>query len=110
MAGAEEEVEDKVEEVEAPDVCGNVAGQDTLVIAHSNGVFHHRIQWCACLGLPHHMQLFRHGLFSVSLVHPKTAFTFDVGEVRRALARSSEGDGNAKVRWYDYVSTSARTI
>ena len=80
MAGAEEEAEDKVEEVEAPDVCGNVAGQDTLVIAHSNGVFHHRIQWCACLGLPHHMQLFRHGLFSASLVRPKTAFTFDILE------------------------------
>src|SRR5882724_7617362 len=27
---------------------------------------------------PHHIQLFRHGLFSASVIHPKTAFTFDV--------------------------------
>src|SRR5882672_5354309 len=51
----------------------------TLVIAHSNGVFHHHIQWCACPGsAPHHIQLFRHGLFSASVIFPKTAFTFDV--------------------------------
>src|SRR5882672_8093630 len=29
------------------DVSGIMGGQDTLVIAHSNGVFHHHIQWCA---------------------------------------------------------------
>ena len=27
---------------------------------------------------PHHIQLFRHGLFSASVIWPKTAFTFDV--------------------------------
>jgi len=72
MAGAEEE--DLAE-----DVSGIMGSQDTLVIAHSNGVFHHHIQWCACPGsAPHHIQLFRHGLFSDSVVCPKTAFTFDV--------------------------------
>jgi len=41
--------------------------------------FHHHIQWCACTGSPpHHIQLFRHGLFSASVIQPKTAFTFDV--------------------------------
>src|SRR5882672_3791023 len=27
---------------------------------------------------PHHIQLFRHGLFSASVIRPKTAFTFAV--------------------------------
>src|SRR5882724_8753664 len=77
MAGAEEEEEQ--EENLAEDVSGIMGGQDTLVIAHSNGVFHHCIQWCACLAsAPHHIQLFRHGLFSASVIRPKTAFTFDV--------------------------------
>jgi len=77
MAGAEEEEEQ--EEDPPEDVSGIMGGQDTLVIAHSNGVFHHHIQWCACLGsAPHHIQLFRHGLFSASVIRPKTAFTFDV--------------------------------
>src|SRR5882724_6993821 len=72
MAGAKEE------DI-AEDVSGIMESQDTLVIAHSNGVFHHHIQWCACPGsAPHHIQLFRHGLFSASVVHPKTAFTLDV--------------------------------
>ena len=48
MAGAEEE-EEKEEDL-AEDVSGIMGSQDTLVIAHSNGVFHHHIQWCACLG------------------------------------------------------------
>jgi len=43
MAGAEEE--DLAE-----DISGIMGSQDTLVIAHSNGVFHHHIQWCACPG------------------------------------------------------------
>jgi len=52
------------EEDLAEDVSGIMGSQDTLVIAHSNGVFHHHIQWCACPGsAPHHNQLFRHGLF-----------------------------------------------
>jgi len=39
----------------------------------------HHIQWCACPGsAPHHIQLFRHGLFLASVIRPKTAFTFDV--------------------------------
>ena len=76
MAGAEEE-EEKEEDL-AEDVSGIMGSQDTLVIAHSNGVFHHRIQWCACLSAPHHIQLFRHGLFSASVIRPKTTFTFDV--------------------------------
>src|SRR5882724_10023309 len=72
MAGAKEE--DLAE-----DVSGIMGSQDTLVIAHSNGVFHHHIQWCACPGsAPYHIQLFRHGLFLASVIHPKTAFTFDV--------------------------------
>jgi len=34
---------------------------------------------CTCQeSTPHHIQLFRHSLFSSSLVRPKTAFTFDV--------------------------------
>src|SRR5882672_10986617 len=70
----EEQEEDLPEYV--PEIMG---GQDTLVIAHRNGVFHHGIQWCAFLGsAPHHIQLFRHGLFSASVIHPKTAFTFAV--------------------------------
>src|SRR5882724_4991856 len=77
MAGAEEEEEQ--EEDPPEDVSGIMGGQDTLVIAHSNGVFHHCIQLCACLGSSaHHIQLFRHGLFSASVICPKTAFTFDV--------------------------------
>ena len=44
MAGAEEEEEQ--EEDPPEDVSGIMGGQDTLVIAHSNGVFHHCIQWC----------------------------------------------------------------
>ena len=61
------------------DVSGITGSQDTLVIAHINGFFHHRIQWCAFLGSPpHHIQQFGHGLFSASVIHPKTAFTFDV--------------------------------
>jgi hypothetical protein len=71
--GAEEE-----EDEEEP-MPSEVGGQDTLVIAHSTGIFHHHIQWCACPGsAPRHIQLFRHGLFSASLIRPKTAFTFDV--------------------------------
>jgi len=77
MAGADEE-EEQVEDL-PEDGSGIMGSQDTLVIAHSNGVFHHCIQWCACLGSPpHHIQIFRHGLFSASVIHPKTAFTFDV--------------------------------
>jgi len=79
MAGAEEEEEQEADLLE--DVSGIMGGQDTLVIAHSNGVFHHHIQWCAGPGsAPHHIQLFRHGLFSASVICPKTAFTFDVLE------------------------------
>jgi len=75
MAGAEEE--DLAEDVSG--IMGSQGSQDTLVIAHSNGVFHHHIQWCAFPGsAPHHIQLFRHGLFSASVIRPKTAFTFDV--------------------------------
>ena len=77
MAGAEEEEEQEADLLE--DFSGIMGSQDTLVIAHSNGVFHHHIQWCACPGsAPHHIQLFRHGLFSASVICPKTAFTFDV--------------------------------
>ena len=50
MAGADEE-EEQVEDL-PEDVSGITGIQDTLVIAHSNGVFHHCIQWCACLGSP----------------------------------------------------------
>jgi len=77
MAGADEEEE---KEEDLPENVSQIMGhQDTLVIAHSNGVFHHHIQWCACPGSPpHHIQLFRHGLFSASVIQPKTAFTFDV--------------------------------
>ena len=42
MAGAEEEEEQ--EEDPPEDVSGIMGGQDTLDIAHSNGVFHHDIQ------------------------------------------------------------------
>ena len=42
-----------------------------LSITTSNGV----LAWDLP---PHHIQLFRHGLFSASVIHPKTAFTFDV--------------------------------
>src|SRR5882672_6847399 len=77
MAGAKEEEEQEADLLE--DVSGIMGGQDNLVIAHSNGVFHHHIQWCACPGsAPHHIPLFRHGLFSASVICPKTAFTFDV--------------------------------
>jgi len=38
--------------------------------------FHHHIQ--SCQDLPTSIQLFRHGLFSASVIQPKTAFTFDV--------------------------------
>jgi len=77
MAGAKEEEEQEADLLEY--FSGIMGGQDTLVIAHSNGVFHHHIQWCACPGsAPHHIQLFRHGLFSASVICPKTAFTFDV--------------------------------
>src|SRR5882724_11403938 len=77
MAGADEEEE---QEEDLPENVSQIMGhQDTLVIAHSNGVFHHHIQWCAFPGSPpHHIQLFRHGLFSASVIWPKTAFTFDV--------------------------------
>ena len=75
----EEKEEEEKEEDLADDVFGIMGGQDTLIIAHSNGVFHHCIQWCACLGsAPHHIQLFRHGLSSASVICPKTGFTFDV--------------------------------
>jgi len=48
MAGAEEEKEQEEDLTEyVPEIMG---GQDTLVIAHSNGVFHHHIQWCAFPG------------------------------------------------------------
>ncbi len=71
----EEEAAQEVHE----DGSWNMGGQDTMVIAHSNGIFQHCIQWCACTGSsPHHIQLFQHGLFSASLVCPQTAFTFDV--------------------------------
>src|SRR5882724_3728903 len=77
MAGAYEEEEQ--EEDPPENLSQSMGHQDTLVIAHSNGVFHHHIQWCACPGSPpHHIQLFRHGLFSASVIRPKTAFTFDV--------------------------------
>jgi CxC2 like cysteine cluster associated with KDZ transposases len=70
---------DEVEEEVHADGAWNTGGQDTAVIAHSNGIFQHHIQWCAChRSAHHHVQLFRHGLFSASLVCPKTAFTFDV--------------------------------
>src|SRR5882724_9013186 len=48
MAGAEEEEEQ--EEDPPEDASGIMGSQDTLVIAHSNGVFHHHIQWCAFPG------------------------------------------------------------
>ena len=57
------------EEPMPSEVGRNVGGQDTLIIAHSTGIFHHHIQWCACPGsAPPHIQLFRHGLFSASLI------------------------------------------
>jgi len=77
LAGAEEEEEQEADPLE--DISWIMGSQDTLVIAHSNGVFNHHIQWCACPGsAPHHIQLLRHGLFSASVIRPKTAFTFDV--------------------------------
>jgi CxC2 like cysteine cluster associated with KDZ transposases len=74
MVGAEEEEHEAHE-----DGCRNMPIRNTMVIAHSNGIFHHRIQWCVCTGCAQpHIQLLRHGLFSASLVRPETAFTFDV--------------------------------
>jgi len=50
MAGAEEEEEQEADLLE--DVSGIMAGQDTLVIAHSNGVFHHHINGVLAQDLP----------------------------------------------------------
>ena len=53
--------------------------QDDIVVVHSGGVCHQRVQWCICSNGPtHHLQLFQTDLFAASFSRPKTAFTFDV--------------------------------
>jgi len=61
MAEAEEEEEQEADLLE--DVSGIMGGQDTLVIAHSNGVPSPHPMVCFPGSSPHHTQLFRHGLF-----------------------------------------------
>jgi len=46
--------------------------------AHHGMWWWNPIAWAWQSISPHHIQLFRHGLFSASVIFPKTAFTFDV--------------------------------
>lgn len=51
----------------------------TMTIIHINGLFTHRILWCACPNAsPSYLQLFEAGLFASSFKQPQTAFTFDL--------------------------------
>ncbi len=51
----------------------------TMVLIHINGIFTHRILWCACPNVSeHYLQLFEAGLFASSFKQPQTAFTSQV--------------------------------
>jgi hypothetical protein len=86
-----------------PLVDGDDDSEDTvMVIVDNGGVYQHKVRWCACKNRAQpDILLFRMGLFSASIINPKTAFSFrllDYFHVDAMECRTSASSFFSKLR------------